>query len=130
MSVFPPKRCQKFLDPPMTTAALAAQRHHNSLRLASSALHIVVHYTIVVVFAKSGNLVPGTGQAPLDFFVRVLTATSQPSLQLLRRRRHNKNRDGLRNFLFYLGRPLNVNLKNQIESLAASFVEPFFWRAV
>src|ERR1700687_4042933 len=130
ISVFSSKRCQKLFHSCAAPRTGTSQCRHNRLRLASRAFHIFIHHTIIVVFAESCNLVPGLGQPPRDFFVRILPAAAQPAFQFFTRRRQNKNGHRLRKLLFHLGRALHVDFKHQVESLAARFLQPFLGRAV
>src|SRR5258707_8009516 len=79
ISVFPPKRCQKFFHPGPPARAGAAQCGHDGLHFASRAFHVFVHHAKIIVLAKLRNLFARLRQPPRNFFARILAALAQPT---------------------------------------------------
>src|SRR5450432_4029569 len=110
ISVFPPKRCQKFFHSILTPRFCTTQRCYDGLHFASCPFDIVIHYAKIVILSKLGDFIAGFRQAPGDFFVRILAPQAQSPLQLFARRRQNKNGQRLRKLFFHLRSALHVNL--------------------
>src|SRR5271168_1852635 len=102
ISVFPPKRCQKFFHPWSAPRSGTANRHHNGLCFVSRAFHVFVHDAIIVITSESCNLVPRLRQTPRNFFVGVLAPAAQATFKFHTRRRQNKNRHRFRQLFLYL----------------------------
>src|SRR5690242_8471401 len=129
ISVFPPKRCQKFFYPPAAAQTRATQRGDDRFDVFSGPIHIIIDDDIVIL-AKGRNFVASAGQPPGDFVAGILSSACEPALQLFAGGRQNKDSHGFGQLLFYLRGALYVNFEHQVQSSGPGLLQPFLRSAV
>src|SRR5690348_4262669 len=129
ISVFPPKRCQKFFYPPAAARTRAAQRGDDRFDIFPGPIHIVIDDHIVIL-AEGRNFVASARQPPGDFVAGVLSAASQPALEFPAGRRQDEDSHRFGQLLFYLRGALYVNFEHQVQSGGPGLLQPFLRSAV